>query len=238
MTRMRKFLGVFDFDHTIIQDNSDIVVRDLLSGSIISQQTKNLAETGRWTAYMRDIFGLLHKQEISEEVIRKAIVEIPPVPYFLLFLHKLKEMDCDTIIISDANTYFIDEWLKSNNVKICIDAIYTNPAEFINGKLDISEYHFQDWCSQSGINLCKGYVMEKHIEDQRKLGIEYGTVFYVGDGQNDLCPSLKLRENDLLFPRIGYPLLDLIKSSKEIKALVTPWATTNDIFTTLQAVKS
>lgn len=236
MTKVRKFLGVFDFDHTIIEDNSDVVVCNLLSDSI-PQQTKKLAETGQWTAYMRDIFSLLHKQGISEEMIRSAIVEIPPVPYFLLFLNKLKEMDCDVIIISDSNAYFIDEWLRSNNVKCCIDAVYTNPAEFVYGRLNITEYHFQDWCSQSGINLCKGYVMGKHLEEQKNQGIEYSTVFYVGDGRNDLCPSLKLRENDLVFPRIGYPLLNLVKSSEEIKALVTPWSTTNDILATLQAVK-
>jgi len=48
-------------------------------------------------------------------------------------------------------------------------------------------------------------------------------VIYIGDGNGDFCPSLKL-ESDHLMPRTGFPLCDLVaKNSTKIKAQVHGW---------------
>jgi pyridoxal phosphate phosphatase PHOSPHO2 len=35
--------------------------------------------------------------------------------------------------------------------------------------------------------------------------------FYVGDGHNDYCPSLRLSERDVIFARTGYKLEKMLK---------------------------
>ncbi|MED6227231.1 hypothetical protein PIB30_111420 [Stylosanthes scabra] len=47
---------------------------------------------------------------------------------------------------------------------------------------------------------------------------------YLGDGNGDFCPSLKLKESDYLMPRKEFPLSDLVsKNSNKIKAVVHGW---------------
>lgn len=46
--------------------------------------------------------------------------------------------------------------------------------------------------------------MEDFIEDRKSNGQNYEAVFYIGDGRNDICPMLRLGENDYACPRLGY----------------------------------
>ena len=56
--------------------------------------------------------------------------------------------------------------------------------------------------------MCKGDVLEKHIkEHSRKID----SVVYVGDGSNDFCPTLRLKDRDYVAIREGYKLHHAVK---------------------------
>ena len=49
-------------------------------------------------------------------------------------------------------------------------------------------------------------------------------IIYVGDGINDYCPSLKLKETDYVMPRTHYSLWDEInKNPSLLKASILEW---------------
>jgi len=54
---------------------------------------------------------------------------------------------------------------------------------------------------------------------------------YVGDGNGDFCPSLKLKDKDFLMPRRNFPLFDLVsKNSNHIKPEVHAWRNGEELY--------
>ena len=47
---------------------------------------------------------------------------------------------------------------------------------------------FQETCTLSTKNLCKGQIMEDYVQS---CGKRFSFICYVGDGGNDFCPSLR-----------------------------------------------
>lgn len=71
-------------------------------------------------------------------------------------------------------------------------------------------------------------------------GVHFDRVNYVGDGSNDLCPSLRLSAQDRVFPRVSYPLHKLVLSrveSKEMLAQVYPFTSGDDIWKVLSSAR-
>jgi len=230
-------LAVFDFDHTIINDNSDTYVCKLAPGGTISREIRDLYSTNSWTMYMCNIFKYLHESGIKESDIRSCMKEMTFVKGMKELLQFMKKEQYEVIIISDSNSVFIDQILCAAGLQDCVNKIYTNPAKFDeSGCLQVGMYHTQDWCNLSTVNLCKGHILDSHIKSQEETGINYSKVIYVGDGKNDLCPSLKLSENDIIFPRRGYNLEKAILENKgefTLKGKVVYWTDADDIKNTL-----
>lgn len=242
-----KGLVAFDFDHTIVDDNTDTVVISLLDKSLIPDSVKELYRSDGWTSYMQAIFDLLDTYNIDKKKILQTIADIPFVKGFDTLIRALKdELQYDIIIISDSNSCFIDTWLETHNLTNYFCKVFTNPAQFVDNSLKIQMYHLQTHCKLSTKNLCKGQILEDFIETQKNAGIIYDRVAYVGDGTNDFCPVLKLKENDLACARENYKCADLVKLAIEgkyldetgnpymVKAIPCIWKTGLDI---LNAVK-
>ncbi|KAH8387440.1 hypothetical protein KR093_007115, partial [Drosophila rubida] len=220
--QQRRRLAAFDFDHTIVSQNTDTVVRDLLPAQLISSTLLNeLMENDCWTEYMSEVFRLLHVQQVSEARIRDTIRCIPEVPGFVRLIKHLKQrLHFDLIIISDSNSVFIDEWLRAHNLCDCFDAIFTNPAHFDeHGQLQVRPHHRQTDCKLSASNLCKGRVLEHFvIEQDLRFNIRYDHVFYIGDGNNDICPVLRQRACDFACARQGFAMeRHLLKNRHKLK---------------------
>lgn len=117
--------------------------------------------------------------------------------------------------------------------------IFTNAAEFdAKGQLLITEYHFQDYCPISAINMCKGRILQDYIAQRCSQGQKFEKIVYAGDGQNDLCPSLTLSsENDLVCPRKGYSFDKILNkdvdTKNKIKARIAVWSSGLEILTRL-----
>ncbi|KAF6023393.1 hypothetical protein EB796_018310 [Bugula neritina] len=236
MAKPQKILLAFDFDHTILDGNSDVQVQKLHNGPLPDAVTK--LYSGRdWNHYMAAVFDLLHRQNISAEDIRQNILSLSLVSGMKELFDHLRQDMFEVIIISDANYQFIDWHLRENQFDEFIAQIYSNPAKFDeNGKLNLEFYHRQNWCDLCSKNLCKGSVLEKHVAQRKSSGTSYSRIFYIGDGNNDYCPSLRLAEKDCVFPRIGYALHRRIQeNTSKVKAQVVPWKTASTI---MEAVTS
>lgn len=235
MTTKKKILVAFDFDHTIIDGNSDIEITHLCPGGKVPKEIKAKYSSRSWTNYMASIFRYLHEHGKVASDMEKTICGIPLTEGMPELMEYLKQEPFEVIIISDSNSVFIDYSLKQHGWGF-IKSVYTNPALFDeNGLLKIEYYHTQDWCDLSTVNLCKGHILTEHI---KHAGHEYEFILYVGDGTNDLCPGLKLKEADYLFPRKKFSLwqrlkdlgcLDGEESELDLKAQVVEWTSGKEI---------
>lgn len=182
---------------------------------------------------MAKIFELLHIHQVDSEQIINVISNIPPVSGLPDLMLELHSRNCEIIIISDSNSFFIETWLTSHKLIHTVSKIYTNPAEFDQrGMLKIEMYHLQDWCDLSEKNMCKGFILQSHIQERKSQGVDFSTVAYIGDGCNDLCPILKLGKKDFGFPKFGHKLIKLLKEPKyedKIVCDIVPWETGDDI---------
>ena len=231
-----KILVAFDFDHTIIENNSDIHVQKLASNGL-PPHIKQLYNINGWTKYMGAIFKLLHDDGVTSKAIFECMEEIELVADMEELFALLGDDRFENIIISDSNSVFIEHILKHTGYTDLFRAVYTNPAKFESSDLlTIDVYHDNNWCDLSTKNLCKGHILEEHIKARQAEGVTYSCVAYVGDGKNDYCPSLRLGENDVAFPRIGYALIkDIEKNRTLLKSDIVPWETASKIKETLEA---
>ncbi|KAL3283603.1 hypothetical protein HHI36_006741 [Cryptolaemus montrouzieri] len=244
-----KGLAVFDFDHTIIEDNTDTAVAALIPGEI-PPKLKELHRKDGWTAFMQGVFDILHANNITKETITDVITKLKPINGMTTLIKELAtNLNHDVIIISDSNSYFIESWLKNCNLKEYVLKVFTNPGDFVDGALKIQMYHLQDSCDLSTKNLCKGQILEDFIKSQKGKDIEYDRVIYSGDGSNDFCPILRLNPCDCAFVRDNYKCLDLVRKSENqeikdkhgnpliVKAKVYVWKNGYDILEDLKALQ-
>ena len=53
--------------------------------------------------------------------------------------------------------------------------------------------------------MCKKKILSEFLQ-----GKEYESIYYVGDGLNDFCPTTFLKKKDVVFPREKFPLSEKI----------------------------
>ncbi|KAM9861324.1 pyridoxal phosphate phosphatase PHOSPHO2 isoform 2-T3 [Aulostomus maculatus] len=127
-----KTLMVFDFDHTVVDDNSDTWVIRCLPGQTLPDNVKNSYRKGHWTEFMGRVMNYIGDQEVSPDRVRSVMETIPftaGMADLLTFISEQKNaIDC--IIISDANTMFIDWILHAAGLQAAVDRVFTNPAKF------------------------------------------------------------------------------------------------------------
>ncbi|XP_032891269.1 phosphoethanolamine/phosphocholine phosphatase [Amblyraja radiata] len=238
---MNKFLIVFDFDETIIQHNSDCVILKCNPDQSLPEELLRPQDEECWSEYMGKVFQYLGETGVKEETMRKVLAETPLTKEMLtLFQFLRKSPDLfECVIISDANTFFINSILQANDLSTAFQKIYTNPSCFDNkNTFTISPYH-SHVCEQCPINMCKRQILHDHLVRRAEEEVEFDKIFYVGDGTNDFCPSVDLTTTDVIFPRKNYPLDRLISEFKmtepsAIQAQVVPWESGEDILLFLE----
>lgn len=227
--RTEKVLLAFDFDHTLIDNNCDTYIYKLAPGGKIPDTLKALYRKDGWTHYMGEVFKYLFENGVTKEDIFKCLCEIQLTNGMEKLFNSLPKGKSECIIISDANSVFIDVILNNFGLKHHFQEVFTNPAKFNEeGCLTIEMYHHQDWCTLSTKNLCKGHILGNYIKAREKDNVAFSNIAYIGDGTNDFCPSLRLQECDLVFPRQGYSLIEYIpkmeaEQNLKIRAPVHPW---------------
>ena len=205
-------LVVFDFDHTIIDANSDIHVYQLFPTAeerLIAE--KKVSQLQSWTDRMQEIFRDLHTHHVQPDDYRRNMQEIPLTPGFaqlISYLHSLP--NTDLIVASDSNLVFIDTILKHHHLDHAFKDIFTNPAYFsAENQCLIIEPYGQQTCPTCPANMCKREIVEKYLRSKYTGDVR---VVFIGDGHNDICPAKALKANDLACARSGYRMAKELKN--------------------------
>lgn len=222
---MGNFTIVFDFDRTIIDDDSD---RWVVVEMGLSQLFNQLRDTLPWNALMDRMMEELHLQGKTVQDIAGCLKRIPLHPRIISAINSAHALGCDLKVLSDANQFFIETILKHHAVYNCFSEVITNPT-LVNeeGRLRIFPYHGLALpphnCNLCPPNLCKGLVIERIQSSTSDDGKK--TFIYLGDGRGDFCPSLKLGEGDHVMPRKDFPLCECISRAPTlIRAEVHEWS--------------
>lgn len=228
-----KHLVVFDFDHSLLEEDSD-TFSVLNLNPEIREQMNSLKDVMQWTDMMDHVYGKLHTSGITEEQIRTALAKAPMHPSTIRALHLANRNGADLMVLSDANTFFIECILEANNIKHLFKGIIANPGQFEDGRLRIRRYypdHFIHGCQHPcTVNICKGLELTKILQDRQ----HYHKVVYIGDGANDFCPIAKLTSCDYALPRKDFALEKVITQRHpalvKLEASLMPWSTGDDLF--------
>ncbi|MFT7819217.1 phosphoethanolamine/phosphocholine phosphatase [Arapaima gigas] len=232
-----RFLIIFDFDETIVDESSDDAVVQVAPGKRLPDWLKNLFRPGRYNEQMQRVMAYMAEKGVTEETIRSAVEAMAPSPGMPDLFHFLRThpQDFEVVLVSDANTYFIEAWLRRAGVRQLFLHIFTNPASFDrSGRLLLAPYHSHK-CPRCPENMCKQAIVRDYLARRtRERGRPFRRVFYVGDGTNDLCPSLALGPGDVAFARRDYPLHRMLADAQTgqpagLGATVVPWVTGADV---------
>ncbi|KAJ3193051.1 hypothetical protein HK101_005521 [Irineochytrium annulatum] len=248
-SKRKPFLIALDFDWTVIDEDSDHWVFDQLSAELRAKM-KTLSGKVQWTDLMvisqclphalttsqHQLLGELHAVGTSREDIVAALSRVPLRPAMAELFRMAREAGGDVIIVSDANTVYIDEILRYNGLRECVAEIVTNPGTWdaagrLNGSL--SPHYGKFTRAQSSFSLfSKGAEMSQRMDS-------YERIFYGGDGRNDFCPMTKLADTDVALPRRGHSLEKYLNHDKEnlaaIRASIHWWSTADEL---LEIVRS
>ncbi|KAM4859278.1 pyridoxal phosphate phosphatase PHOSPHO2 isoform 1-T8 [Thomomys bottae] len=237
-----KILLVFDFDNTIIDDNSDTWIVQCAPNQKLPIELQDSYQKGFWTEFMGRVFKYLGNEGIGEDEMKRTMISMPFTPGVVELFNFIREnkntFDC--IIISDSNSVFIDWILQAANVHDVFDNVFTNPAAFdTNGHLTVENYHAHS-CDRCPKNLCKNVVLVEFVDKRLKQGVNYTRIVYVGDGGNDFCPVTFLKKNDVAMPRKGYTLhKTLSKMSQDLQPIessIVVWSSGVEILSHLQSL--
>lgn len=241
----QRFLVLFDFDETIICESSDDAVVRALPGERLPAWLRNSYREGHYNEHMQKVLAYMAEQGVSKDSIHSAVEKIPPNAGLLNLFQYLQshQHDFELVVVSDANMYFIETWLERAGVRPLFRKIFSNPASFdATGQLVLLPFHSHS-CPRCPDNMCKQVILREYLACRQKErgGVPFQRVFYVGDGANDICPSLALGPLDTAFPRRDFPMHSLLlemgqSQSAEFKANIVPWVSGEDIVDCLKKI--
>lgn len=223
-------LFVFDFDHTIVDDNTDTWITKL------SEDVKDIQEASDvcWTDRMNAVFRKLHEKNFRKLNFDTCLETLPFSTGMKELLAFILSQEIHCIIISDSNTYFIEYLLSNAGLKRVFSEIHTNPAYWNDFEQLCVAYYHNHSCKRCPANLCKGKVLKTYLEQNNAVD---KNVIYVGDGHGDYCPTLQLHGKDYVFARENYTLLKLLRRSPpEGNPTVISWNDGFDILTELKRI--
>jgi len=204
----KKLLMVFDFDWSLVDGETDHWGPEVLAPKE-RQRMEDLRESTQWTDLVADTMMRMHKQGITREQIEQAQKILPFHPAMKRAVRNLKQRYGDRVTflcLSNSNEFFINTILEHHGMQDIFDQIITNPAHFDNNgtliiKRRIDPSGPQHSCSIGcSPNMCKGEELTKFLEQRNGIAA-FTKVVYTGDGENDFCPILRLRPQDVTFVR-------------------------------------
>lgn len=240
-----RFLVLFDFDETIISENSDDSAVCLLPSRELPSWLISSYREGHYHEFSAKIMAYLADQGVTKESLQSGVERIPANPGILDLFRYLQshQKDFELVVVSDANTFFIETWLESHGVRHLFRRIFTNPSHFdAKGCLVLRPFHSHS-CQRCPENMCKQAILREYLAEREKErgGVGFQRVFYVGDGSNDVCPTQALGTQDTALARRNYPMHRLLVEmqqlqSANLKANVVPWVTGDDIVDFLEKI--
>ncbi|XP_055982917.1 phosphoethanolamine/phosphocholine phosphatase isoform X1 [Sorex fumeus] len=238
-----RFLLTFDFDETIVDENSDDSIVRAAPGQRLPESLRATYREGFYNEYMQRVFKYLGEQGVRPRDLRAVYEAIPLTPGMgdlLQFVAK-QGSSFEVILISDANTFGVESALRAAGHHGLFRRILSNPSgPDARGLLTLRPFHSHS-CARCPANMCKHKVLGDYLRERAHDGVHFERLFYVGDGANDFCPMGLLAAGDVAFPRRGYPMHRLIQEAQKaepssFRAHVVPWETAADVRQHLQQV--
>ncbi|XP_047613617.1 phosphoethanolamine/phosphocholine phosphatase isoform X3 [Phacochoerus africanus] len=238
-----RFLLTFDFDETIVDENSDDSIVRAAPGQRLPDSLRATYREGFYNEYMQRVFQYLGEQGVRPRDLRAVYEAIPLSPGMSDLLQFVsKQGACfEVILISDANTFGVESALRAAGHFSLFRRIFSNPSgPDARGLLALRPFHTHT-CARCPANMCKHKVLSDYLRERAHDGVHFERLFYVGDGANDFCPMGLLASGDVAFPRRGYPMHRLIQEAQKaepssFRASVVPWETAADVRLHLQQV--
>lgn len=249
MLGRKKCLVIFDFDHSLIDDNSDTYVFKKLKPELYHEiNTLRRGEfSGQWTKLMDHLVGrMMMKHGVTLTGLNECLATIPVFCEIIEAIELARSKGAELAILSDANEHYIDVILRYHNIHTAFSRIVTNVGRVVvddpttgTGSEVLRILPYQDLnsphnCSRCPPNLCKGAVLAQWIESLKSVSPrdddEKLQLIYIGDGGGDFCPCMRLRVGDVVLCRENWTLHHMIQESPDlVRAQVVPWAHGRDI---------
>jgi pyridoxal phosphate phosphatase PHOSPHO2 len=105
---MGRYLFALDFDFTVIDEDSDHYIIKVLAPDLMGKM-KDLQRTIHWTDLCHLLVGDLHELGYTPNQMNQALRTIPFNPAMREAFELVFSKGHDIIIISDANTVYIEE---------------------------------------------------------------------------------------------------------------------------------
>ncbi|KAF9984742.1 hypothetical protein BGZ75_003704 [Mortierella antarctica] len=195
-------------------------------------------------------------------VVRNALTKVPLDPDMIRTCQLLHAKGWTLVIVSDANSIYIDGILQHYGIRHLFSAVITNPAFWDSrDRLHIQRLIPADApphgcplgiCS---LNICKGQEVDKLLkqlqQQQNATKTDVSTtdgvapsqrMLYVGDGRNDYCPALRMQSSqDIYFVRKGRSLEAYLEKGapgirEAIKARTVLWTRAAEILKVVQEI--
>lgn len=177
----------------------------------------------------------LYIQGKTVDDIAECLKTVPLHPHVIAAIRSAHALGCHLMVASDSNQFYINTILEHHGIYNCFNEIITNPVAVAGGRLRIFPFHGPSsphGCELCPTNLCKGRVIEQ-IQPSKSDG-RRKRLIYIGDGNNDFCPTLKLVEGDSVMPRKNFPLWGRILNNPQlVKAKLYEWNSGEDLARTL-----
>ncbi|KAK8853277.1 hypothetical protein IAR55_003981 [Kwoniella newhampshirensis] len=223
-----KQLIVFDFDWSFVDQDTDRWVFEVLSTELrrLLQTRKAGDGTGMQCTpdVVNDTMKDLYERGFKREQILEALRILPFHPAMRRAVTSLKGRNADTtfLCLSNSNEIYISTILEKHNLSDLFAAIITNPARWSPSAPDhllIDRRHPASLpphgCTVGCLaNMCKGAELDDYLAEQGGKD-SFDKIVYVGDGENDFCPLLRMRKGDLACVRKGLELDKRIKEEGE-----------------------
>ncbi|EIE82899.1 hypothetical protein G6F46_000709 [Rhizopus delemar] len=191
-----------DILRSLIEQDSDYWTIYNLSPELWLEVKRN-ENSMQWTDLMDYALCKLQDNGVAINDIAQNLKTIPFSQEMRNVLMDLKSKEIPVILLSDANTFYIETILTAYDVRDCVTQVITNPAYIDEkGRLRVQRYILasdpQHNCTNPcSVNICKGKELDMLLKKYGPLE----KVAYIGDGKNDFCPATRLRYTDMLFMR-------------------------------------
>lgn len=228
----KKFLIISDFDNTIVEGFSSDATLTTLKNQDLVWEIRHSEEP--WSDCMQRAYLEMKKEGIPLEALKVKIDELKmneKWPELMEFIRKHSDI-IRMIILSGSTNLYLGWFLEKRNYTDIIKTFYALPTE-LDDELFIKIGNIDHHCKSCKADQCKRQNIEDYFNKHPES--HYDKVFYFGDGKNDLCGAQWLREQDILFPRVDWPLHKLlIENPNSVKCKFVPWRTGEDIMNVLK----
>lgn len=199
-TQAPSVLVVFDYDWSLVNDDSDIFVFKQLHPELLLELRDRYMHV-QWTQLIDELLVRLAEERpaLTASEIRQTLARIPVQPRMLDAVRlAAEEHGARVHIVSDANTVFIQSMLEHEGIAPLVHEVHSNPAFFeaaddseTKNRLRVERYHGAHLephgCPHCQVNMCKGQIL-----DETRAQQVFTHVLYVGDGKGDFCPATRL----------------------------------------------